>query len=415
MRKGRLKKSSMELPITRVISGTPSRALLAKILGRSESLFAEDLEVCRPALCEAITGRRFLVAGAAGSIGAAFVEQILPYAPAALHLIDPNENALVEVVRDVRSSPVGAPAEFRTFSIGIGTAEFDAFLAAGQRYDSFVNFAAMKHVRSERDPFSLLRMIDINVRALADALDRLSSCGANRVFSVSSDKAVRPASAMGATKALMEQVIAAAPRGTATTARFANVAFSAGSLLDGFLRRLAKGQPLAGPSDVRRYFISHEEAGQLCLLAACAADHRHILFPKLQENRDLRTFAEIAVDLLAEQGFEPILCSSEEHALSTPPTQRGWPCYFAPARTTGEKPYEEFCLPDEDVRLDAYRSIGVACGRISDPLRIRSFLDACDRLRAQPTWSRQEALELISRFVPDMARPELEADLDQGM
>ena len=289
--------------------------LLSRILKRSGSMFAEDLESHRAQIEACIRGARIMVIGAAGSIGSAFVRQLVAFRPAALHLVDISENNLVEVVRDLRSALISLPEDFKTFAVAMGSLEFDRLLDAERAYDYVINFSALKHVRSEKDPFSLMRMVHTNVEAVKALLDRLVGTSTRKHFSVSSDKAANPANIMGATKIFMERVLLNyADRIPFSTARFANVAFSDGSLLHGFLQRLAKGQPFAAPYDVRRYFISHEEAGQLCLLSCFLGENRDIYFPKLDEGSDLLTFAEIAVMVLEAHGFEPDLCASEEEA-----------------------------------------------------------------------------------------------------
>lgn len=388
--------------------------LLIRILGRSTSLFAGDVDAHRRDLVSAISGRRLLVAGGAGSIGSAFVKEFIRFAPRSVHVVDPDENALVELVRDLRSSGQAAPDDFRTFSVAIGSPEFGALLAAGERYDHFMNFAALKHVRAERDVFSLMRMIDVNVCALASVLRQVAPSGIARVFSVSSDKAVNPANLMGATKALMENVLFAfSGHATATTARFANVAFSAGSLLEGFLMRLAKHQPLAGPSDVRRYFISHEEAGQLCLLAAFLGLPGEVFVPKLDRDQDLKSFSDIAVAFLDEFGFKPRLCQSEAEALASRPEGGHWPCYFAPASTTGEKPYEEFVAADEHADFGRFSAIGVIKAQGMNPAVLEAFLAEMARLRAEPSWRKEAIVAAIHRAVPSLAHQELGRDLDR--
>ncbi|MEI7639749.1 MAG: polysaccharide biosynthesis protein, partial [Syntrophus sp. (in: bacteria)] len=280
------------------------RELLSRILKRSGSMFAEDLEVHRAQIEACIRGARIMVIGAAGSIGSAFVRQLVSFRPAALHMVDISENNLVEVVRDLRSALISLPEDFKTFAVAMGSLEFDRLLDAERAsdrggYDYVINFSALKHVRSEKDPFSLMRMVHTNVVAVKALLDRLVGTFTRKHFSVSSDKAANPANIMGATKIFMERVLLTyADRIPFSTARFANVAFSDGSLLHGFLQRLAKGQPFAAPYDVRRYFISHEEAGQLCLLSCFLGENRDIYFPKLDEGSDLLTFAEIAVMVL---------------------------------------------------------------------------------------------------------------------
>ncbi len=399
-------------------TGKPVRdALLAGILGRSRSFFADDMATEADRLKGAIAGRRLLVVGAAGSIGAAFVRQVVRFRPAALHLVDANENALVELVRDLRSSPMAMPGDFLTASVDYGRPEFARFAIDHAPYDAFVNFAAMKHVRAERDVYSLLRMIDVNVESLKRCLDLAPRLGFSRVFSVSTDKSVRPANLMGATKNLMEKLLFQdGLAATATSARFANVAFSAGSLLEGFESRFAKGQPLSAPTDVRRYFISEREAGELCLLACFLGETRQVLFPKLQPARHLLSLADIAVQFLAHHGYEPRFCASEREAIDAGgPSGRQWPCYFAPSDTTGEKPVEEFHRTTDVIDEDRFRAAGVARETPPDPGVIETFLAEIARIRAGSGWTKAAVTVAIRAAVPELVHKELGRNLDQKM
>ena len=428
--------------------------LLNRILKRSGSMFAEDLAVHRTDIEARVRGARVLVIGAAGSIGSAFVKQLLPFRPAGLHLVDISENNLVEVVRDLRSSLVFMPNDFKTFAVAMGSLEFNRMLAEEGPYDYVVNFSAMKHVRSERDPFSLMRMMHTNVEAVKELLDRLSGTATKKHFSVSSDKAANPANIMGATKIFMERILLAwSDRLPFSTARFANVAFSDGSLLYGFLKRLEKRQPFSAPYDVKRYFISHEESGQLCLLACFLGENRDVYFPKLDESKDVLTFSEIAVMVLAAHGLEPDLCASEEEAkekaklirdrapiiipgvsASAPLVEDAakalnreigalslikkniWPCYFFASDTTGEKPFEEFYTAADRVDFERYRQVGV----ISQPPwtdreRIDGALAAFEAIRRAPHWRKEDMVEAIRIIVPELEHEEKGKNLDQKM
>lgn len=397
------------------------KELLSKILKRSGPMFADDLEMHRAQIDACIRGARIMVIGAAGSIGSAFVKQLLPFRPAALHLVDISENNLVEVVRDLRSALIALPEDFKTFAVAMGSLEFDRLLDAERAYDYVINFSALKHVRSEKDPFSLMRMVHTNVVAVKALLDHLVGTSTQKHFSVSSDKAANPANIMGATKIFMERVLLTyADRIPFSTARFANVAFSDGSLLHGFLQRLAKRQPFSAPYDVRRYFISHEEAGQLCLLSCFLGENRDIYFPKLDEGSDLLTFAEIAVMVLAAHGFEPDLCASEDEAKEKAARMEqgliSWPCYFFASDTTGEKPYEEFYTAADSVKLDRYRQVGV----ISQPPwtdreKIDQALAAFARIREKDHWRKEEMVEAIKIIVPELEHEEKGRNLDQKM
>ena len=390
--------------------------LLARVLGRTRALFADDVAANRTRLEGAIAGRRLLVVGAAGSIGSAFVREVVAYAPAALHLVDIAENGLVELVRDLRSAPNAPPDDFRTITADFAGAEFDRLAADHAPYNVFANFSALKHVRAERDVYSLLRMIEINVAALDRCLARAGDYGFKRVFSVSTDKSVRPANLMGASKNLMEKVLFSRPGAfAATSARFANVAFSAGSLLEGFENRLAKGQPLSAPNDVRRYFISHQEAAQLCLLACFLGQDREIFFPKLSTDDHLIAFPDIAALLLAERGFEPLMCASEEEARRLVPPPGRWPCHFAPSNTSGEKPEEEFFRPDDVLDLKSFSAAGVVRERIASRQTIDAFLASIRAIQTEPAWRKESVVEAICRAVPELNHIERGHNLDQRM
>jgi FlaA1/EpsC-like NDP-sugar epimerase len=392
-------------------------ALLARILGRSESLFAQDMAAESKRLADAIDGKRLLVIGAAGSIGGAFVRELARFRPARLHLVDISENALVELVRDLRSSPLKLPADFRTASLDYGRPEFIRFALDHAPYDALINFSALKHVRAERDVYSLLRMIEVNVASLNRCLDLSSRLGLARVFSVSTDKSVRPANLMGATKNLMEKALFRADlEPVASSARFANVAFSGGSLLEGFENRLRKGQPLSAPTDVRRYFISDREAGELCLLACFLTERRQVLFPKLDADRHLLSLADIARQVLEHHGLTPHLCATEQEAIQARnlPKDR-WPCYFAASDTTGEKMVEEFHRTSDVVDGTRFHAAAVTREEPSDPRLLDAFLAEIERLRASPTWRKADIVAAIRAAVPELDHHELDRNLDQKM
>ncbi len=394
--------------------------LLAQILRRRESLFRADLEAHETALSERIAGARVLVLGAAGSIGAAFVLQLLGHRPRTLHLVDLSENNLVELIRHLRSSLVPLPADLRTLPIGLGSRELAAFLDAERHYDYVLNFAALKHVRSEKDPHSLYRMVRTNAYDVHLLLDRLAAAPPLKFFSVSSDKAVNPESAMGATKALMERVLLRhAGRIPVAAARFANVAFSDGSLLHGFRQRLEKRQPLAAPLDVQRYFISPEEAGQLCLLACFLAENREIFIPRLERSAHLLTFAEIAELFLASHGLVARRCASEEQArdlaarLGEQPSE--WPCYFFTSDTTGEKAVEEFFSAAEAVDWSRYRALGVVSPPALPDAAVDASLHAFEELGRAARWSKETILAALRLAVPELRHDEKGRSLDERM
>lgn len=396
------------------------RALLASVLGREGSLLSADVAERERDLRDAIAGRRMLIVGAAGSIGSAFVRQLVAFRPAGLVLVDTDENALVEVVRDLRSGNEPPTCDLSTLSIGLGGAELERYLADSPPFDAVLNFAALKHVRAERDPFTLMRMLDVNVLAWDRTVRWAKARGTRAFFSVSSDKAVRPANLMGASKAWMEQVQWRHADGSrVTSARFANVAFSAGSLLDGFLHRIDKGQPLAAPTDVRRYFISADEAGQLCLLAAFLGGARDVFVPELGGSEAALPLTEVAARVLRQAGREPILCATDDEARAHPALldehARGWPCYFAPSDTSGEKDVEEFVGPEESLAPSAFRAVGVVRARPLGAAAIDAVLADLAAYRDRRAWRKEEIVAIVRRAVPELRHLETGRSLDARM
>ncbi|HLG83146.1 MAG TPA: polysaccharide biosynthesis protein [Bradyrhizobium sp.] len=322
--------------------------------GRTTSLFAQDIKAQDAALRSAFAGRRILVTGGAGSIGSATLELLFPYAPAAVHVIDLAENGLVELVRDFRSRPEPlVRGEFRLLPIDYGSAATERLLQSERPYDLVLHFAAHKHVRSEKDVPSVIQMLDTNVVKMHRFTKWLQTYGhGKRYFAVSTDKAANPTSLMGASKRLMEHVLFSigSSSSAVTSTRFANVAFSNGSLLQGFLYRLARRQPMAVPREVRRYFVSPREAAEICLLTAGAAAPGHISFPRLDPNEHLRPLVDIATSLLQELGLKASFYEDEEKACAATEVElkRGsYPVLLTPLDTSGEKPYEEFVAADE--------------------------------------------------------------------
>ena len=390
------------------------------ILGRQKSFIHEDISAAKAELSRLIERSRILVIGAAGSIGGSFTSELVKYNPAGLHLIDISENNLVEVVRNLRSSGRTVPADFRTFAVDFGSPEFHALLQI-ESYDYVMNFSALKHVRSERDPFTLMRLLQTNVIANDGLAARLTDTKTKLLFSVSSDKAVRPGNLMGASKAFMERVLLShADRLPFTSARFANVAFSDGSLLYSFQKRLERRQPLTGPSDVKRYFISHEEAGQLCLLGCFLGNNREIFYPKFKQESDMLTFAEIAHLVLKAKGLTPFECKSEDEALemakSLTANSTQWPCYFTSSDTSGEKPFEEFTDPGEKYDEQRFKKVGV----VTEPTyhgdqTIADSLAQIAELRAGGKWTTSELADAIRIAVPELNHVKSEKNLDQKM
>jgi len=397
------------------------KKVLETILGRNQSFLRGDMGTSRAEVSEVLRKSRILVIGAAGSIGSAFVTEIAKFGLSGLHLLDISENNLVEVVRQLRSGGIKLPDDFRTYAIDFSTLEMQALLQVEQ-YDYVLNFSALKHVRSERDPYTLMRLLEVNVAGNARLLDALSQQKhLKRVFSVSSDKSVRPANLMGASKAFMERIfLSRADEMSFSSARFANVAFSDGSLLHSFRHRLEKRQPLSAPSDVQRYFITHEEAGQLCLLSCFTGNNREIFFPLFRPDKDMMSFAEIARVFLEAHGYQALECSSDTEALAKMAEMKSgdkhWPCYFSGSDTSGEKMYEEFSDPSESVDLDRFSTVGVVTQPVYHGKEILdkalAMIGSC---RTQGSWTKEDLVEAVHTAVPEMNHVETHKNLDQKM
>jgi FlaA1/EpsC-like NDP-sugar epimerase len=392
------------------------------IIGRERPLFFQDMEKHEAVLREAIKGARVLLFGGAGSIGKEVATQIFAREPAALHIIDVSENNLVELVRNIRSSVGYNACETRFLPIDMGAVETAAFLAAQAPYDYVLNLAAMKHVRSEKDEFSLMRMIKVNVLDTLTTLHQAQQMKARKYFAVSTDKAKSPANLMGATKRIMEDVLFRDEGGTkVSTARFANVAFSDGSLLHGFRQRLLLRQPISAPRDIRRYFVTGPESGLLCLASLVFGGHREIFFPNLDAELELLTFSDIAIRFLEQSGYEAVLVASEDEArgrVEELVAQRKWPCYFFASDTSGEKPFEEFYSSDDTVDWSRFADMGVIQAPALDAIgqtRLAAFLARIDGLRAAGRWSKVELVEAITVACPDLAHIETGRILDNRM
>lgn len=370
-----------------------------------------------------------LVIGGAGTIGASFVKAILKFNPARLFVVDTNENGLTELVRDLRSSlGYNIPPTFLTYPIDFGDAVFEKILRHEGPFEIVANFAAHKHVRSEKDHYSIEAMLTNNVLKAKHLLDLLVAHKPERFFCVSTDKAANPVNVMGASKKLMEQVILSyALEFPVTTARFANVAFSNGSLPAGFLERLMKRQPLSAPKNIERYFVSPEESGQLCLLTCVLGESGDIFFPKLEAQRDVRNFSDIATSLLETLGFQADICASEqearEKAALLKEDSKSWPVYYFASDTSGEKPLEEFFTETETLDLDRFSAIGVVKTGAQDsegvtsshPLTISQMLLELKAVLAEEEVNKEELVAFMQRLVPDFQHIETGKGLDQKM
>ena len=397
------------------------RFIATRVTGRDESLFAADLAANDAALHGRIAGRSVLVIGGAGTIGSSFIRALLPYGPARLVVVDINENGLTELTRDLRSADgVVVPDAYTTYPVDFGSPTFARLMRTEGPFDIVAHFAAHKHVRSEKDRFSIEAMVGNNVISTVRLLDLLVQQPPERFFCVSTDKAANPANVMGASKKLMEEaVMAYASVIPATTARFANVAFSNGSLPAGFLERIAKKQPLSAPSDVRRYFVAPIESGQLCLLACITGEPADIFFPRLDEPKML-TFSSIADALLRELGYEPDPQPSEDAArraaAQLDANSTTWPVYYFESDTSGEKGFEEFYTSSETVDLDRFEALGVVKGAaIHDVPGIRSIIADLHTLFAQPDLPKEAIVDVLVQLVPTFHHVETGKSLDQKM
>lgn len=393
---------------------------LLQIIGREAPLFSQDVDHHARTLRELVEGGRFLVIGGAGSIGQAVTREIFKRNPRSLHVVDISENNMVELVRDIRSTLGYIEGDFRTFAIDCGRVEFDALMNTGDGYDYVFNLSALKHVRSEKDPFTLMRLVEVNILNTLATLEHAAKKGARKYFCVSTDKAANPVNLMGASKRIMEMfLMRESLRLPVSTARFANVAFSDGSLLHGFNQRFAKRQPISAPNDVRRYFVSPQEAGELCLMSCLLGANRDIFFPKLDEARDLARFSEIAVRYLSSLGFEPYECGTEDEARDRAEElieRKLWPVYFFSSDTTGEKDFEEFFTEAEDLDMTRFAQVGVI--RNQPGFRadlLDGFLAEIDGLRTAGRWNKADIVSLFNHMIPEFNHIETGKYLDGRM
>ena len=388
---------------------------------RPESMFQVDLHTHQVALTKAIEGKSVLVIGGAGSIGSSYIKALLPFKPKTLVVVDISENGLTELTRELRStSAFTVPTDYVTYPMNYADDTFVKMFKARGGFDIVANFSAHKHVRSEKDKYSVESLLKNNVVNAKKFLDLLCDYPPEHFFCVSTDKAANPVNIMGGSKKIMEDMIMAyAHKFPVTTARFANVAFSNGSLPAGFLERIAKNQPLSAPSDVTRYFVSPEESGQICLMACILGTTGQIYFPKLKKEQVL-TFSEIATQLLKELGYAPLECKSEAEAIakaeSRKETDKWYPVYFSTRDTTGEKPYEEFYTEGEQVTLDKYSSLGViSLQSFKKITEIESFIDKLTQLFDNPATEKKDITLLMKTFLVNFDHQETGRYLDSKM
>jgi len=391
-----------------------------KLIGRTSPLFDSDISNRRKELEGMVSNSRFLVIGAAGSIGQAVTREIFKRNPLALHVVDISENNMVELVRDIRSTLGYIDGDFRTFAIDCGSNEFRALMNASGDYDYVLNLSALKHVRSEKDPFTLMRLIEVNILNTIKTVQMAKAQGAKKYFCVSTDKAANPVNMMGASKRIMEMFLMRESESMEiSTARFANVAFSDGSLLHGFNQRFAKRQPISAPNDVRRYFVTPQESGELCLMSCLLGENRDIFFPKLSEQLHLTTFSEIAERYIENLGYEPYHCSTEQEARDRSDEliqSKRWPCYFFKSDTSGEKDFEEFFTDNEILDMDRFQNLGVIKNEANfSSNMLDNFLEVIHDLRAQTVWEKTPIVDLFNKMIPDFDHKETGKYLDGRM
>lgn len=391
-----------------------------KLIGRKEPLFNNDISENNETLKKIVSNSSFLVLGGAGSIGQAVTKEIFKRNPTKLHVVDISENNMVELVRDIRSSLGYIDGEFRTFALDIGSVKYDAFIKNDGQYDYVLNLSALKHVRSEKDPFTLMRMIDVNIFNTEKTIQQSIKCGTKKYFCVSTDKAANPVNMMGASKRIMEMFLMRKSREILiSTARFANVAFSDGSLLHGFNQRIQKKQPIVAPNDVKRYFVTPQESGELCLMSCIFGENRDIFFPKLSEKLHLISFADVAVKYLHQLGYEPVQCESEEEAremVKSLPQDGKWPCLFTGSDTTGEKDFEEFFTDQEELDMERFQNLGVIKNKLDvQEGKLQLFENEIFEMRKTLSWDKERIVNLFFKMIPDFGHKETGKYLDSKM
>lgn len=392
------------------------------ITERENSLFEGDIQRNEERLGQAIDGKSALVIGGAGTIGSSYIKAILKFKPSKLFVVDLNENGLTELVRDLRSSvDYNIPDNFKTYPIDFASDVFEKILKNEGPFHIVANFAAHKHVRSEKDHYSIEAMVDNNVIKAKKLLDLLVENPPEHFFCVSTDKAANPVNVMGASKKLMEDVILAySKKIPITTARFANVAFSNGSLLFGFIERMMKRQPLSSPTDVKRYFVSPEESGQICMLACMLGESGQIFFPKLREEQ-MKTFSNIGEDFLREfGGYTPNYCETEQEAkekvLNLSDNEDKYPVYFFSTDTSGEKKFEEFFVPGEDVDMSTFEQLGVIRNSPTKQMEaIEELFETLNKVFESKEVTKKAIVDVMGDFIPNFKHVETGKSLDQKM
>ena len=390
------------------------------VTGRPESLFAPDIEANADTLRAAIAGKSVMVIGGAGSIGSSFIKALLPFNPSKLVVVDLNENGLAELTRDLRSSAsLRVPEVFLTHTLDFADPIFEDIMRDHGGFDIVANFSAHKHVRSEKDKYSVEALLKNNVIKARNLMELLRSYPPRHFFCVSTDKASNPVNIMGASKRIMEDLIMAyRPYFKVTTARFANVAFSNGSLPAGFFDRMMKRQPLAAPSDVRRYFVSMEESGQICMLACILGNNGEVFFPRLGKEK-LKTFSSICDRFIEAMGYEKYQCSSDDearrYAAEHLPGPK-YPVYYSASDTTGEKYCEEFFVEGESTDMTRFVSLGVITGTDNkDAEAVNALIRRLETLFADRTFTKADVVRVLEEYLPNFTHEEKGRNLDDKM
>ncbi len=396
---------------------------------RPSSMFEPDIKANAETLTREIKGKKVCVIGGAGSIGSSFIKAVLRFEPKSVVVVDLNENGLAELVRDVRSTNgLYVPDEFRCYTLNFADPIFERIFREEKGFDIVANFSAHKHVRSEKDRYSVQALIENNDIKAKKLMDLLTVYPPKHFFCVSTDKAANPVNIMGASKRIMEDLVMAYNKYfKVTTARFANVAFSNGSLPDGWIHRMQKRQPLAAPSDVKRYFVSPEESGQICMLACILGKGGEVFFPKLGEDQML-TFSAICDDFVKAEGFSKKECASDNEAkqfvttLDNPAQNSGlsviseYPVVYFKSDTTGEKAYEEFYVPGEKIDMQRFQSLGVVEQTTRHDMdEVDTFFDKLESIFQKDDFTKAQVVEAIKSFIPNFEHEEKGKNLDQKM
>lgn len=388
---------------------------------REKSMFLDDISGNQKLLLKSIACKSILVIGGAGSIGSSFIKAILPFKPASLVVVDTNENALAELTRDLRSTKgMYVPEDYVTYPMDFASPVFEKMFRKRGGFDIVGNFSAHKHVRSEKDIYSIEALLQNNVLHAKLLLDLLAEYPPEEYFCVSTDKAANPVNIMGASKRIMEDVIFSySDKFPVKTARFANVAFSNGSLPAGFLARIAKLQPLSAPSDVKRYFVSPEESGQICMLACMLGKNREIFFPKLRDAQMMH-FDTIATNLLHEHGYEVLECASDEEAIEKAEALKDgsklYPVHYSGSDTSGEKPYEEFYTDEETVDMNRLQALGVVTGKeVTDKNKVEVLFNKLTAEFAKEDTSKEIIIKIMQEYLPNFEHIETGKSLDSKM